>query len=367
VTFVLMGYSVTTALIHGFSAGVASAHQIGYKALAKELYNLGVVGYLPNVVSRFFSKNAMKNLEDAEAMFPGLRNRSHVIGQDMQAQLRKIVNQGPLDDLAAIRAGTIAWGMKLVATLDKMTAAPVAVALYKKYRAEGMSHEDAVTAADKGVRQAHGEPSLVGRANIGRGEAGKWLTIAYNGYWNHNYNRQRTAGREIFTSTDPNVGKYDRLRTGAAVLTNLILAPAIFHWMFRGEPSEDMEDAAWNIGESLISQFTGAVPIVNTIMYKIMHGQRDVHMSPADQIWIKWADLSNDINAELHGKDAKHWLAHTLQVPALTFGIGLPNQGVKTMQFINDVVEDRQEPESVFQWIHGLTYGEAVSKKKGHR
>lgn len=245
----------------------------------------------------------------------------------------------------------------MVATLDQLTATPVAMAAYRKAIAEGWSHADAVYAGDKAVRTAHGSPSLVGRANIGRGEAGKWLTIAYNGYWNHNYNRTRSAIRDVKA---PNVDFTDRLMIGSAAMTAFIVAPAIIHYAIRGSDSNTFSEAT---AEALLSQLGGQVPIVNTLTHTFMHN-RDPHVSPFDELLNRVWSLKKDTWNLAQGKKAEHFLRHVVETPGYLFGIGASNQLGAVMEFNKDVMQDKQRPKSILDWARGEITGEMKSKVK---
>lgn len=355
VVFGLMGYKVTTALIHGGSALVSSAYEMGgIHHLAAQMKELGIAQALPDVSRRFFANPAetFKQIDWALETFPELRNRQRAIGRDMQAQLANIVSKGFVDDVARMRSLNLAWSMKFVAFLDQLTATPVAIAAYRKGIAEGLSHEEAVYAGEKAVRNAHGSASLVARANIGRGELNKWLTIAYNGYWNHNYNRLRSAARDV---RNPELEISQRLMTGSAALTALVIAPAIVHHAIRGNQSSTPGQA---LADSLISQFGGTVPIVNTLTYAAIHQtgrtpSRDVHLSPADLVFEKAFELYHDTWAKTNGKKAELWLKHAVETPGYFVGLGGSSQIADTLQFNKDVMTGRVRPKSMLDWARG--------------
>src|SRR5262249_47592549 len=97
--------------------------------------------------------------------------------KDVGSELAKMVNNIFLDNSVRLRAIYDAYAMSMVAYLDLLTATPVWKAAESKALIEGHEPDDAIYIADKAVREAHGSSSLVSRANIGRGEINKWLTI----------------------------------------------------------------------------------------------------------------------------------------------------------------------------------------------
>lgn len=359
VVYGLMGYKLSTAAIHGMSAGTSSVYEVGALRLSRAVKDLGLAQFLPDVSRRMFSNpdKTFETVDWAHQTFPELRNRMRDIGRDMQAQLQKLVSTGFGDDLSRIRAANIAWSMKLVATLDQLTATPTAIAAYTKAITEGLSHEDAVYAGEKAVRTAHGSPSLVGRANIGRGELGKWATIAYNGYWNHNYNRFRSAVRDIKA---PDIDFSDRLWLGSAAMAALIVAPALAHYAVRGNENSNYTGA---LAEAIGSQFGGQVPIVNGLTYSFMHG-RDPHLSPFDEVFKGAMNVMKDVKQMANGQKAEKFVKHAATAPGFLLGIGASDQVGTAMQFIRDVVKDKERPKTMMEWARGLITGHTKVPEK---
>lgn len=361
VVFGLMGYKLSTAVIHGLSAGVSSVYEVGPMALAKNFKNLGIAQVMPNVARKFFAneKEMWKQVDWALETFPELRNRMQDIGRDMHAQISNIASRRFMDDASRMRAANIAWGMKMVATLDQLTATPTAMAAYQKAILT-MSHEDAVAVADKAVRQAHGSASLVARANVGRGEAMKWITVAYNGYWNHNYNRMRSAVRDIKA---PGIDFSERLMIGSAALTALIIAPAIIHYAIRGSPNDTWTGA---VSDSLVSQFGGQVPLVNTLTSSFIH-DRDPHVSPMDTILQRAVDIKRDVSHVANGQRADKFLKHVVETPGFFFGLGASDQLGTALQFNLDVYKNKERPKSILEWARGEVTGHTQPPKHKRR
>lgn len=371
VTVQLMGWKASTALIHGGSAGASSVYELGKMDmgstggaaaksfisapvdLVKNIYNLGLGQFLPDASRRFFGSQStiFDGIDFVQANSGEMRNRQRSLQKDFGFQLEKIVNKSVMDDAAQARAIHQTYSMAMVAYLDQLTATPVWRAAYDKALLhDGLEHADAVYVADKAVREAHGSASLVSRANIGRGEINKWLTIAYNGYWNHNYNKMREAGKEI-TGYDDSLSNGQRVAVGAAFMTAMIIAPALVHHAVRGDstghPGKDIAGA-------LASQFAGTVPVVNMLTYSLMHNH-DPSISPIDEVLKSVVHVGSDI---VKGKEQKRDLR------AFGYLTGLPptNQAIDTFSFMNDVMQRRQDPKSPTEWARGLMTGKAQPK-----
>lgn len=360
VVAMLMGWRVSTAAIHGGSAAAASAYEIGPLQLIKNMKDLGMGQFLPDAARRFFAnEEQMKSLSEwALANSPELRNRQRSMQRDFGAQMSKVVSQGFVDDAARVRALHIQWSMAMVAYIDQLTATPVFMSKYKEARVDGLGHDDAVFVADKAVRQAHGSASLVNRANIGRGEVNRWLTVAYNGYWNHNYNRTRSAVRDI---ANDELDTSDRFIKGAAAATALIVAPAIVHQVIRGNQNESWQGAA---AEATVSQFGGQVPVVNALTYSLLHG-RDPSLSPFDDFFKGALATAVDAKRMINGKKAEKAVKHAIETPGWLFGLGATQQLGTAVQYGFDVGKRKENPNgSVLKWGQGLLTGTSKEKRR---
>lgn len=375
VTVQLMGWKASTALIHGGSAAASSVYE-GFKLhmptenaaksivlaparLVKNIADLGLGQFLPDAARRFFgSQSAVFDGIDFVLENSGeMRNRQRSLQKDFGFQLDKVTNANLLDDAAKVRAAHQTYSMAMVSYLDTLTATPVWKAAYDHALVEkGMEHDDAVFVADKAVREAHGSASLVSRANIGRGEINKWLTIAYNGYWNHNYNKMREAGKEV-AGYDDSLSNLQRVAVGAAFMTAMIVAPALVHHAVRGEEAKTTGGAIANM---MISQFGGTVPLVNTLTYSMMHN-RDPSISPLDEVLKSVSSLGKDQMAA----NPKHAVKHAAQATGYLTGLPPTNQAIDTFTFMNDVLHQRQDPKSVQEWARGVMTGS--SQLKAHR
>jgi hypothetical protein len=249
--------------------------------------------------------------------------------------------------------------------------------------------QDAIYKADKAVREAHGSTSLVSIANIGRGtgigyEFAKLMTIAYNGYWNHNYNKWRGTvfsrrgelwggGRgpppegpasEFFArGEEPSGSDADhdtgmtfgaRLAMGAAFITALMIIPAWIHHSIRDQrkKQDDDEGIPWGpIGEGAAAQMAGTVPGLNNLVYAMIHGTAP-QASAADPFMAAGFNVWRDITSK---KEAKHPVSHAAQLLAYTTGFpGITNQTVDQTSFMNQVLSGKKEPENKMQWARGL-------------
>jgi hypothetical protein len=402
VTTMLMGYKFSTALIHGGSAGAASLYELGKMhledkgpksfvlapaELIKNIKALGLDQFLPEEARRFFSSssNVLSTYEEVMSKSRELPNRQRALQKDFGFQLNKLVNKNMMDDVAQLRAYHQAYAMSMVGYLDLLTATPVWKAAEAKALLDGHEPDDAIYIADKAVREAHGSASLISRANVGRGEFNKWMTIAYNGYWNHNYNKSREV-TNILTGrvggaepppppgfdTGPNFGgedggsgpdpKYTRnmkFALAAGFATAMLVAPALVHHAVRGDEAETTEGA---ILAMMASQLGGQIPVVNTLMYSLIHN-RDPSVSPVENVLRAVVNVGRDVKKLVNGDDPSRPWTHGAQAIGYLTGLPPTQQFIDGLNFMNDVANDDQNPESVGEWANGILTGHARPRR----
>ena len=388
----LMGYKVSTALIHGGSAAASSVYELGklhaeergataFAAapleLIKNISKLGL-GNLPVVSHQFFSERFVEKYNEAQEQSGELRNRQRTAQNNLEQQMAKVFKRGWIDEAAHMRFLYQTYAMAMVSYIDLLTATPVWLAARDHALEAGHELEDAIFIADKAVREAHGSASLVSRANVGRGEFQKWMTIAYNGYWNHNYNKYRSESQALLSGggepprgtrpgevspgepggpeeegpfDDPETNKRFNASTkvamGAAFLTAFVIVPSIMHHAVRGKQEDTLGKTIASMGAS---QLMGTVPLLNTLTYAAIHG-RDPSVSPFDEVLKSATDLFHDIISK---KPAKHMLSHAFKVGGYFGGLPPTNQFLDSGSFMNDVFNGKVRPQTTGQWARGV-------------
>jgi hypothetical protein len=311
--------------------------------------------------------------DEVQAESVEMRGRQRNLMKDFDHQMSAVLRKGWVDELGHLRALHQGYAMAMVGYIDLLTATPVYIAVRDEALARGVERADAIYLAEKAVREAHGSASLVSRANVGRGEIMKWLTIAYNGYWNHNYNKWRSelkllgppsgpppTGRTLMAASpdeepmgmagdedDASLSTGQKVAMGAAFLTAFIVASSLVHHAIRGKKEETLGGA---IAAMTASQLAGAVPFANTIMYSVIHG-RDPHVSPIDSVLDSAVQVLRDALTKKH---VKHPVVDTLRAGAFVFGAPPTNQLIDTGSFAYDVLTGRKSDVSVGQWARGV-------------
>jgi hypothetical protein len=156
--------------------------------------------YWWNYARLYASPDGWRMVKQMMSDVPALRDRRHDMDRDLKYLLDKAHGQ----------VGILPWltyhGGTAVALGDLSSALPTYYTAYQKYLLQGIDEEDAKYMAQKDMRNAHGSGGLVDLAPLQRGGAwAKLMTVAW-GFWDHNYNRLRSIGREarlLLTGREP--------------------------------------------------------------------------------------------------------------------------------------------------------------------
>jgi hypothetical protein len=109
-----------------------------------------------------------------------------------------------------------------------------------------------------------------------------------------------------------------------------------------------------------MAQFAGTVPIVNTLVYSMMHN-RDPSVSPINDVLASMTNLVRDQKAA----NPQHTIRHVGQAVGFLTGLPPTNQTIDTFTFMNDILHRRQDPKTVAEWSRGVMTGK--SQPKAHR
>jgi len=185
-TIVGLGFRLTTALVHGMSAGAESVSELGAKWMLSGMKDFA---------------NPMQWAANRDFVFERsgeMRNRMNEVDRDVREHLRQIDLRlmDPTSGAAARGADLMkAHAYSMIGGLDMMSALPTWMGAYKKALTPtergglGMSEQDAVYFADKTVRNAHGGTGIKDMARVQRGNEFQKLFTMFYTFWNHNINR----------------------------------------------------------------------------------------------------------------------------------------------------------------------------------
>jgi hypothetical protein len=284
-TIVGLGFRVTTALVHGMSAGAESVSELGAKWFGSGLKDFANPAQWAANKDFIFERSGE------------MRNRMNEVDRDVREHLREIDIRLMDPTTGAVARGADlmkAHAYSLIAGLDMASALPTWMGAYKKGMTPvergglGLSEQDAVYFADKTVRNAHGGTGIKDMARVQRGtEFQKLFTMFYT-FWNHNINRivdtaklvaspeHRALMKEANHWTDTQLASTIIMRTlvytiGVQVLHSLVHPP---------KKEDDGEHWAKWAGKELAASAFAGIPIARDISAHYITG-KDYSATPA--------------------------------------------------------------------------------------
>ncbi len=360
-TIVGLGYRVSTMLVHGSSAAMESIAELGPTWMAKGLADFA---------------NPMQWSANRDFIFERsgeMRNRTNEVDRDVREHLREIELR-----LMDTTTGMVARGADMmkarayqgIAMLDMASALPTWMGAYHRGMAteanggHGMSEADAVYFADKTVRNAHGGSGAKDLAAVQRGpEFFKLFSMFYT-FWNHNVNRLMDTARmakslpETYRTGEPGEFKGD---LGLVIMRTLIytLGVQAMHGMLH--PSKDDEGEtnwfAWAAKEFGSAAFAG-IPVIRDVASHYISG-KDYSPTPAagivDAIGASGMDAMNLMTGQEANPKA---LKHTITTAGYVFGLPL-GQPASVAQFLWNVSQGQDHPETAGDWLRGVMHGES--------
>jgi hypothetical protein len=361
-TMVGLGFRLTTAMVHGMSAGAESVAELGGKWFASGLKDFANPGQWAANRDFIFERSGE------------MRNRMNEVDRDVREHLREIDLHLMDPTTSALARGSDlmkAHAYTMIAGLDMASALPTWMGAYKKGLTPiergglGLSEADASYFADKTVRNAHGGTGVKDMARIQRGtEFQKLFTMFYT-FWNHNINRitdtarlvtspeHREAMKEANHWSDTQLASTVIMRTlvytlGVQVLHSLVHPPK--------EGADEESWLAWAAKEMTAAAF-GGIPIARDLSAHFLTG-RDYSVTPAASVVDAVGKSGVDAAHALTGQEVSDkWLKHTVTTAGYVFNLPTGQLG-GSAQFLWDVANGKQHPEGVKDWWSGMLHGD---------
>jgi hypothetical protein len=357
VTAVGIGFRLSTMFKHGTTALFNSFGEVGPKYMLQGLReSFGTRGQ--NDRGWKFAINESKEL----------KYRRDQYDRDLHNNLQDWIEKGTL---SRVNAKVQELGHAGVSFFDFGTAVPTWIGAFRKAQDQGMEHDDAVAYADKQLRNAHGAQGLIDRAPIqdSQSQLVKMLTMFY-GFFNHIYNQQadtvRTARMIPGQIGQGNVrGAARNFSTVLGRTWFYLVIPAIVEALAQGGPNEN-KDEGWMewAGKAIAEEIPAGIPILRDVAKSAIEGH-DYEPSPLSRAVKTIVGTSKDIASDvgLREKDPNaHQLQHVLETAGYMSGTPTGQAGT-VAQFIWDVSEGKQDPQSLADWIDGLMHGHMAKEK----
>lgn len=343
-----IGFNPFTVMKHGPTAAVMSSREVGtghFFDAVKTLY-----AQAPSV-ARITSDFIMKNSEE-------IQRRERHWQDTIAGQGREITGASNLRE-KVVEAGSAA-----VAWSDMVSAKPTWLAAYNKYLADGLSHGESVSLAERAVRRAHGSTAETNQPPLvrGGGPLHGWLTSVYGFFGTAMQRRIETA----YKLNDAwKLGKEGELNAASKKLGSAFVDfmtymvwPTIVEELVQGIGTEDHR--TW--GTKLISGAT--VGAASSVLYlrDLVHGLVSGHEPGVGMMSSALHDLGNVFRDITRGKDALNkqhagkTVGDLITVVGESTGLTPKIVGNAARYGIN-VVNKQEKPKSVADVLLGVTKG----------
>ena len=352
VTAVGMGLRATTMLsqIAGYSNSI---EVVGEAAMAK-----AIAQYMrnPKQAHRFVMERSDE-----------VRHRMDTLDRDIRSEIGRLAAANPISKAAR----TVLEGRKFffhgIGYMDRLVSIPTWMAGYSNALAAGMSEADAAYAGDKAVRQSQGaggpkDLAAIQRGTGKHGEALKLMTMFYS-YFSAMYQRERSIARDL---TGEDTRKPRNMPKLAARAFFLFVVPPMLTELIRyglgadAGPDDEEWWAQW-LSRKLLANAIGAIPLARDVFEPFWNasvGNRVYAptISPVTRALESFVKAGGSMAKEARGDDAPHATKDVLE--AVGYGTGLvPGQVASATQFLVDVGNGDVQPETIGDWIKGLSTG----------
>lgn len=341
-----IAFRISTVLKHGGSAAIKTSGYFtggGEKFLASRFAAMGT--------------NYAAEIRGAQEKFPEIRARLLQQDRDFRAMSANLFKpESKISKAERFGHAAVAWS-------DMMTAVPTAWAAYDRAVTTGvpknmggtgapMTEEQAVTYANKVVREAHGSNITTARSMVinNSSEAVKMFTTLY-GFMNNSYGQTADIADKLKTA---GISNPQTLARGFMAL----IVPAIWAgYLTEGPPSDKDGWAHW-IAKSIGTEVAGMVPFVRDAA-AMLEGY-----SHAGQVGIE-SFLSTVITALkdiYHLTSGQHVNAPIKDIAnAAGVGLHIPGLGQAggSAQYLADVASGKQHPQGPLDLAEGVALGRA--------
>lgn len=287
-----------------------------------------------------------------------VRHRMDNLDRDIDAGIKRLA--GKVDALTAAKR----FAFHGIGYMDRVVVIPTWIGAYEKALASGSTEDQAVYEADKAVRQSQGAGAAKDLAAVARG-TGQWgqalrlMTMFYS-YLSAFYQRQRTLGRDIRSAS---------LEDAPGLMARawwLIVVPPLLAELLAGRGPDEEEEWSWWAFKQMVFQMLGPIPVVRDLARPVWDGIAgnkafDYQLSPVQSAGQSVVRVAKDVGKVADGGETTRATRNALEVVGYTTGL-VPGQFATAAQFLVDVGEGDQDPETVADWWRGLTKGKVAEE-----
>lgn len=343
-----IGFNPFTVMKHGPTAAVMSSREVGtgnFFNAVKTLY-----AQAPSV-ARITSDFIMEHSEE-------IQRRERHWQDTIAGQGREITGASNLRE-KVVEAGSAA-----VAWSDMVSAKPTWLAAYNKYLADGLSHGESISLAERAVRRAHGSTAETNQPPLvrGGGPLHGWLTSVYGFFGTAMQRRIETA----YKLNDAwQLGKEGELNAASKKLGSAftdfmtyMVWPTIVEELVQGIGSDDHR--TW--GTKLISGATMGAASSVLYLRDLVHGMISGHEPGVGMMSSALHDLGNAFRDIGRGRDALNKQHAGKTVGDLLTVVGestalAPKIVGNAARYGINVANKQEKPKSVADVLLGVTKG----------
>ena len=318
---------------------------------ANSLQRLGSKDMLAGMAE--FWPNPGRAAEQVYALSGEMRHRANNLERDVKANLDKFRGK------STWKASLGRFAFRGIALADLSVSIPTWLGAYRKGLADGFDEADAISYADKMVRDTQGAGGSKDLSSFQDGsETWKIMGMFYS-FLNVFYNAQQGI---VEDARKPNKSFSDYADIAWQVSMLMIVSP-IMAALLSGQGPDDEEDKLyWAMRQAGFGAFSG-IPIVRDLMGTLsreLGGKPSAgfKMSPVAGPLEGSIRLVKDLTNLASGEEvSKNFVKNTFNVVGGFAGLPTGQIGV-TSQFLWDsLISGAENPENLLDWMRGMSFG----------
>lgn len=348
----LVGLNPGTFLKHTPTALISSMAEVGPIKFLTAMHSWLTVN------KETGEKNWQFALKNSEELQRRSRNWVETMGGGQR------VLEGDTSNFMTLRDTVAQIASKPIAMGDMLSALPTWFAKYSDEMAEHGVHGDAVFAADKAVRQAHGSSAITSRSQVARSRSAlaSWMTGFFT-FFNDLMNRQvetvwRAGNALDLVKEGEHAEALAQVPKLAGRLFAYVIAPAMIEELVSPMTNDKKESWGKTAAKSLLftlsSSWVGARDIVSAAL-----NGRDPSAGLLASFYKSGTDAFRDFTAPK--QKPENIIKHSTQLIGMLTGL-VPAQVGRTVEFGYGVNKGTERPKGPWGWLVGTRYGTL----KGH-
>lgn len=352
----LVGLNPGTFLKHTPTAIASSMAEIGPARLSKAAAKLFSINEETGESNHQFIH---RNSEEIQRRS---RNWLETYGGGMRElegkTLRKSISRGEFGGVVmSLRDMITELSSKPVALGDLASAEPTWLGKYEMEMEEHGVHGDAVYAADKAVRRAHGSSAITSRSLVGRSKSLQWFTGFFT-FFNDLMNRQvETIWRAGDVVGLVKEGQHKQAMLEATKVSGRLFAyvvvPAMIEELVTPLSSDEHESWAKKAAKGLAFTLSSSWVGVRDIVSAALNG-RDPSAGLLSTAYRDFTNVFSEFGKTKH--NAGVIIKNATALAGALTGM-VPAQAGKSGQFVQGVVSGKEQPSGPWGWLVGLRYG----------